>query len=100
MKKTGVKKSHHLGEGHPPTTDTPSGRRDSPPAPRPRAMGSVPMSAAMVVIMIGRNLTRQPLRWLQQGVQPLLALHLEREVNHHDGVFVTMPMSMMIPTKP
>ena len=44
----------------PPTTARPSGRRDSAPAPKPRAMGSVPISAAIVVIMIGRKRTRQP----------------------------------------
>ena len=38
----------------------PSGRLASPPAPKPAAMGSAPNSAAIVVIMIGRNRTRQP----------------------------------------
>ena len=41
----------------PPTTAKPSGRRDSAPAPSPNAMGNVPTSAAMVVIMIGRKRT-------------------------------------------
>src|SRR5256885_11530412 len=39
----------------PPTTAIPSGRRDSEPTPTPSAIGSVPISAAMVVIMIGRK---------------------------------------------
>ena len=43
----------------PPTTANPSGRRASDPAPNPKAMGSVPISAAIVVIMIGRKRTRQ-----------------------------------------
>ena len=34
-------------------------RLDSAPAPKPRAIGSVPISAAMVVIMIGRKRTTQ-----------------------------------------
>src|SRR5579863_10569158 len=46
-------KSQEL-KSRPPTTATPRGRRDSEPAPMPRAMGSVPISAAMVVIMMGR----------------------------------------------
>src|SRR4029450_4221545 len=33
----------------------PSGRRSSDPIPRPRASGSAPRSAAIVVIMIGRK---------------------------------------------
>jgi N-acyl-D-aspartate/D-glutamate deacylase len=41
-----------------PTTASPSGRRAWAPAPQPRAIGSVPINAAIVVIMIGRNLTR------------------------------------------
>ena len=42
----------------PPTTARPSGRRDSAPAPHPSAIGSVPTSADIVVIMIGRNRTK------------------------------------------
>ena len=41
----------------PPATHRPSGRRDSAPAPLPKAMGNVPISAAMVVIMMGRKRT-------------------------------------------
>ncbi len=43
----------------PPTTARPSGRRSSEPAPLPSAIGSAPMIAAMVVIMIGRKRSRQ-----------------------------------------
>ena len=43
----------------PPTTATPRGWRDSPPAPRPRAMGRQPNRAAMVVIMMGRKRVRE-----------------------------------------
>ena len=45
-------------QDNPPTTARPSGRRASAPAPRPRAIGTVPTSAAMVVIMMGRKRTR------------------------------------------
>ena len=44
----------------PPTTARPNGRRDSAPAPNPNAIGNVPMSAAMVVIMMGRNRSNAP----------------------------------------
>ena len=44
----------------PPTTTRPSGRRESAPAPEPSAMGIVPINAAIVVIMIGRNLISDP----------------------------------------
>ena len=44
----------------PPATARPRGRRASPPAPRPSAIGTAPSSAAIVVIMIGRNRIRQP----------------------------------------
>ena len=47
-------------EKSPPTTDTPRARLDSAPAPKPSAIGSVPINAAIVVIMIGRNRTRHP----------------------------------------
>ena len=45
----------------PPTTARPSGRLDSEPVPRPMAMGRVPASADMVVIMIGLNRMRHAL---------------------------------------
>ena len=37
----------------------PSGRRSSDPVPEPRASGTPPSSAAMVVIMMGRKRSRQ-----------------------------------------
>ena len=37
----------------------PMGRRNSDPVPRSSASGSAPSRAAMVVIMIGRNRSRQ-----------------------------------------
>lgn len=37
----------------------PKGRLVSEPVPVPKAIGNVPMSAAMVVIMMGRNRTIQ-----------------------------------------
>src|SRR5262249_11226230 len=40
---------------NPPTTARPSGRSDSAPVPNPNAIGSVPINAVMVVIIIGRK---------------------------------------------
>ena len=88
-KTTGVRKSVTSWEkASPPTTETPSGRRDSPPAPIPSAIGRVPISAAIVVIMMGRKRTRQPLINRVGRTHSFLALRLESEVNHHDGVFL------------
>jgi len=56
----------------PPTTATPSGWRSSAPAPRPSASGSAPMSAASVVIRIGRNRSRQASRIASTGFMPSL----------------------------
>ncbi len=39
--------------------EMPMGRRNSEPSPVPRARGSAPRMAAIVVIMIGRNLSKQ-----------------------------------------
>ncbi len=37
----------------------PKGRRSSEPLPEPKASGTAPSSAAMVVIMMGRKRSRQ-----------------------------------------
>ena len=72
----------------PPTMVMPSGRRSSEPAPRPMASGTAPNSAASVVIRIGRKRSRQA-RWIAVlRVEPLDALGLEREVDHHDRVLL------------
>ena len=39
----------------PPSTAMPSGARESPPAPRPRAIGRMPTMVASAVIRIGRK---------------------------------------------
>jgi hypothetical protein len=43
----------------PATTEMPNGRRISEPSPEASASGSPPRIAAQLVIMIGRNRTRQ-----------------------------------------
>ena len=51
-------------------------------------MGRVPISAAMVVIMMGRKRTRQASWMASPGDMPVRALGFEREVDHHDGVLL------------
>ena len=71
----------------PPTTATPSGWRNSAPAPVPSAIGSVPKIAAKVVIMIGRKRSTAGLSdrsFCRQADAPTL----EREVDHHDRVLL------------
>ena len=72
----------------PPMMAIPSGRRSSDPAPVPRARGSDANMAAMVVIMIGLNRSRQR---MINGVARGFAsrsLGAEREVDYHDAVFL------------
>jgi len=66
----------------------PSGRRISEPVPLPSASGSPPSSAAAVVIMIGRKRSTQRLVDRVVGRTAFAALSFEREVDHHDGVFL------------
>ena len=54
----------------------------------PSASGSPPSSAAIVVIMIGRKRSRHAWWIASRGDMPLLALGLEREVDHHDRVLL------------
>ena len=68
--------------------EMPSGRRSSEPVPVPSASGRPPSSAAMVVIMIGRKRSRQAWWIASRGDMPLVALGLEREVDHHDRVLL------------
>ena len=51
-------------------------------------MGSVAMSAHIVVIMIGRKRSRQPSWIASKGVFAVIALRDDGEVNHHDRVFL------------
>ena len=73
----------------PPTMLMPSGRRSSAPAPQPmRQRAARRSSAASVVIRIGRKRSRQA-RWIAVlRVEALVALGLEREVDHHDRVLL------------
>ena len=66
----------------------PSGRRSSEPVPVPSASGRPPRSAAIVVIMIGRKRSRHAWWIDSSGDMPVIALRLEREVDHHDRVLL------------
>ena len=68
--------------------EMPSGKRSSAPVPLSSASGSAPNSAASVVIMIGRNRSRQACTMASFGDMPCVALGLEREVDHHDRVLL------------
>jgi len=71
MYTTGVRYSVSTCETRrPPTTARPRGWRDSAPAPIPSAIGSVPIRAAIVVIMIGRKRTLAALRIASAGPFP------------------------------
>src|ERR1017187_2958742 len=75
----------------PPTTARPSGWRSSAPVPRPAAIGTAPDIAAKGVIMIGRKRSTHAL-WLPPlGRKPFVALRVQREVDHHDGVLLHDP---------
>ena len=86
---TGVENRFRICETQrPPTMLMPSGRRSSEPAPRPIASGSAPNSAASVVIRIGRKRSRRGAVDRRLRVEALVALGLEREVDHHDRVLL------------
>lgn len=53
-----------------PTMATPSGCHSSAPAPIPNAIGSAPMIAQIVVIMIGRKRSRHAWRIAATGDRP------------------------------
>ena len=82
----------------PPTTASPSGRRASDPAPSPRAIGRVPISAAMVVIMIGRKRTRQASTIASAGDMSCVRCASSAKSIIMIAFFFTMPISMMMPT--
>ena len=83
----------------PPTTARPSGRRDSEPAPKPIAIGRVPISAAMVVIMMGRKRTLQASRMASCAGSPRSRSASSAKSIIMMAFFFTSPISMMMPTK-
>ena len=87
----------HCDTRRPPTIATPSGRRNSDPAPPPMAIRQRRSSAANVVIMIGRKRNRQA-SWIASQ----RALALVRSASSAKSIimiafFLTMPISRMTP---
>jgi hypothetical protein len=82
----------------PPTTASPSGRRASAPAPSPSAIGSVPTSAAIVVIMIGRKRTRHASYIASAGGLPCVRCASRAKSIIMMPFFFTSPTSMITPT--
>ena len=80
----------------PPTTATPSGCLSSELAPAPSAIGSVPISAASVVIMIGRKRMRQASRIASSGAAPARCRCSAKSIIMM-AFFLTMPISIRMP---
>ncbi len=72
----------------PPIMQMPRGVRNSEPTPLPKASGTAPRSAAMVVIMMGRKRKQARLVDGFLGRLAFIALGFQGEVNHHDGVLL------------
>ena len=79
---------------------TPSGQRSSEPAPRCTTSGRAPSSAAMVVIMIGRNRNRHASRIATNGVAPCWRSASMAKSTIMMAFFFTMPISSTMPTSP
>jgi hypothetical protein len=79
----------------------PRGRRNSEPTPVPIASGTAPRSAAIVVIMIGRNRSRQACRIASSGPTYRPSMPLRSASNAKSIImiafFFTMPISRMMP---
>ena len=68
------------------------------PAPKPNAIGSVPTSADMVVIIMGRKRTRAASTIASAGAVPCMRWVSSAKSIIMMAFFLTMPISMMIPT--
>ena len=73
-------------------------RRESAPAPQPSAIGSVPASAAKVVIIIGRKRTMQASKIASAGALPWWRCASRAKSIIIIAFFFTMPISMISPT--
>ena len=76
----------------------PSGRRSSEPVPMPDARAAAPpSSAAIVVIMIGRNRSRHAWKIASAAACPRARSASSAKSIIRIAFFLTMPMSRMIP---
>ena len=83
----------------PPTIAMPSGRLSSDPIPVPIANGTPPSSAAMVVIMIGRNLSRDAWKTASLGLLWSRLSTSRAKSIIMIAFFLTIPIRRMIPIK-
>ena len=74
----------------------PSGRRNSDPAPKPKAIGSAPRIAAKLVIMIGRKRLRQASRIASFASTPAACCPSAKSIIMMP-FFLTMPISITMP---
>ena len=81
--------------------DDAEARRDAPVAPRPMAIGRLPMIAATVVIMIGPEPDARRLddRLGRRLVSVLRSVAIAKSIIMI-AFFFTIPISMIMPTKP
>ncbi len=77
----------------------PSGRRSSAPWPVATSSGSAPSIAARVVIMIGRNRSRQASKIARSGASPRWRSPSSAKSTIMIPFFLTMPISRMMPMK-
>ena len=80
--------------------EMPSGKRNSAPVPLSTASGSAPNSAASVVIMIGRNRSRQACTMASYGDMPWCRSASSAKSIIMIAFFLTMPISRMMPISP
>jgi len=80
----------------PPTIVDTSGRRNSAPVPVPSASGRPPNSAAMVVMMMGRNRSSKPGKWHLRLLCSVRSASRAKSIIMM-AFFFTMPMSRTIP---
>ena len=78
----------------------PSGCRNSDPVPVPSASGNPPSSAAIVVIMIGRNRIMQASKIASSGDLPSRRSASSAKSIIMMAFFFTIPISRMIPIMP
>ena len=82
---------------NPPTIVIPRGWRSSEPVPVPKASGSAPKIAAMVVIMIGRKRKMQASKIASRVLLPSWRSACRAKSIIRMAFFLTMPMSRMMP---
>src|ERR1700683_3236930 len=75
----------------------PKGLRSSEPVPVPKANGSAPQMADIVVIMMGRKRNMQALKIASRDVLPSVRSACSAKSIIMMAFFFTMPMSSMMP---